>query len=132
MLAYETGQPALLVVLSGTLPVNFRGTTYRFPLSIWVPHAYPREAPIVYATPTGEIVVRPGQHVGGDGRCYHPYLANWAEFWSVSAFRLLSRAMYNRGLEKTLLPRKINLVGLRNGFALFFCVEGLSMGGCGY
>ncbi|KAI9767808.1 MAG: hypothetical protein M1840_005489 [Geoglossum simile] len=81
---YETGQPALLVVLSGTLPVNFRGTTYRFPLSIWVPHAYPREAPMVYVTPTGEIVVRPGQHVGGDGRCYHPYLANWAEFWSRS------------------------------------------------
>ncbi|KAI9784601.1 MAG: hypothetical protein M1839_001823 [Geoglossum umbratile] len=81
---YETGQPALLVVLSGTLPVNFRGTTYRFPLSIWVPHAYPREAPVVYVTPTGEIVVRPGQHVGGDGRCYHPYLANWAEFWSRS------------------------------------------------
>ncbi|KAH0565059.1 hypothetical protein GP486_001541, partial [Trichoglossum hirsutum] len=82
--AYETGQPALLLVLSGTLPVTFRGTTYRFPLSVWVPHAYPREAPIVYVVPTGEIAVRPGQHVGGDGRCYHPYLAGWAEFWNRS------------------------------------------------
>ncbi|KAH0545156.1 hypothetical protein FGG08_000768 [Glutinoglossum americanum] len=81
---YETGQPALLLVLSGTLPVTFRGTTYRFPLSVWVPHAYPREAPMVYVVPTEEIVIRPGQHVGGDGKCYHPYLAGWAEFWSRS------------------------------------------------
>ncbi|KIV83924.1 hypothetical protein, variant [Exophiala sideris] len=30
------------------------------------------------------MVVRPGQHVGGDGRVYHPYLAHWREAWERS------------------------------------------------
>lgn len=30
------------------------------------------------------MLVRPGQHVSGDGRVYHPYLAQWAKYWDVS------------------------------------------------
>ena len=30
------------------------------------------------------MLVRPGQHVSGDGRVYHPYLANFGKFWDVS------------------------------------------------
>ena len=48
-----------------------------FPLSIWVPHGYPREVPLAFVTPTKEMAVRPGQHVSGEGRIYHPYLAGW-------------------------------------------------------
>ena len=70
-----------MLTLSGTLPVAFRGTTYRFPLKLWVPQAYPQEAPIVYVTPGQEMVIRPGQHVGVDGRVYHPYLADWTRMW---------------------------------------------------
>jgi hypothetical protein len=29
------------------------------------------------------MVVRPGQHVSGDGRVYHPYLAQWGQYWDV-------------------------------------------------
>ncbi|CBX98563.1 hypothetical protein LEMA_P078020.1 [Plenodomus lingam JN3] len=82
--AYENGASALLLLLSGTLPVTFRGATYGFPMAIWVPYGYPREAPMVYMTPSQDMVVRPGQHVGGDGRVYHPYLAQWAQYWDVS------------------------------------------------
>jgi len=82
--AYEHGASALLVNLSGTLPVTFRGTVYRFPIVLWIPHAYPREAPLVYVTPTEGIVVRPGQHVDPQGKIYHPYLVGWAEYWDVS------------------------------------------------
>ncbi|RCI12505.1 hypothetical protein L249_0602 [Ophiocordyceps polyrhachis-furcata BCC 54312] len=74
------GTSALLLHLSGTIPVVFRGSTYRFPLSIWVPHAYPREPPLVYVTPTQSMVVRPGQHVDPQGQVYHPYLARWSDF----------------------------------------------------
>jgi hypothetical protein len=81
--AYENGTSALLLTLSGTLPVTFRGATYGFPVAIWVPYAYPREPPIVYITPSQDMVVRPGQHVSGDGRVYHPYLAQWAQYWDV-------------------------------------------------
>jgi ESCRT-I complex subunit TSG101 len=39
----------------------------------------------VYVTPVEGMLVRPGQHVSGDGKVYHPYLAKWAGFWDVSA-----------------------------------------------
>ncbi|KAK0386664.1 hypothetical protein NLU13_6499 [Sarocladium strictum] len=81
---FPNGSSALLVHLTGTLPVNFRGSTYRFPMSIWVPHAYPREAPLVYVTPTATMMIRPGQHVDPQGQVYHPYLVGWIEFWDKS------------------------------------------------
>ena len=83
-LAFVDGTSALLVHLSGTLPITFRGATYRFPISVWVPHAYPRAAPLVYVTPTEKMFVRPGQHVDPQGQVYHPYLAAWPSFWDVS------------------------------------------------
>jgi ESCRT-I complex subunit TSG101 len=80
---FDNGVSALLVHLSGTIPVVFRGNTYRFPISIWVPHTYPREAPLTYVKPTESMMIRPGQHVDPQGRIYHPYLVGWAEFWDV-------------------------------------------------
>ncbi|KUI74369.1 hypothetical protein VM1G_09682 [Cytospora mali] len=82
--AFPNGSSALLLHISGTIPVTFRGTTYRFPVSIWIPHAYPREPPLVYVTPTETMVVRPGQHVDPQGQVYHPYLVGWADFWDKS------------------------------------------------
>ncbi|TAQ88945.1 hypothetical protein B7494_g2707 [Chlorociboria aeruginascens] len=81
---YENGVSALLLHLSGTLPVTFRGTVYRFPIALWIPHGYPQEAPLVYVTPTDGMVVRPGQHVDPQGKVYHPYLVGWAEYWDKS------------------------------------------------
>ncbi|KAI6086814.1 UEV-domain-containing protein [Hypoxylon rubiginosum] len=82
---FDNGVSALLLHLSGTVPVIFRGTTYRFPISLWIPHAYPREAPLGYVTPTETMMVRPGQHVDPQGRIYHPYLVGWTEFWDKSS-----------------------------------------------
>ncbi|KXJ95037.1 UEV domain-domain-containing protein [Microdochium bolleyi] len=81
---FDNGVSALLLHLSGTVPVVFRGTTYRFPIAIWVPHAYPREPPLVYVTPNEAMMVRPGQHVDPQGRVYHPYLTAWPTFWDKS------------------------------------------------
>jgi hypothetical protein len=86
--AYENGRPALLLLLSGTLPVTFRNAVYRFPISVWIPQSYPREAPMVFVIPTQDMVVRPGQHVSGEGRVYHHYLAHWADAWDVSGLTL--------------------------------------------
>ena len=64
--------------------MNFRGTTYRFPIALWIPHAYPHEAPLVYVTPVEGMVVRAGQHVDPQGKVYHPYLMRWPDYWDVS------------------------------------------------
>ncbi|TID18307.1 UEV-domain-containing protein [Venturia nashicola] len=82
---YENGASALLLQVHGTIPVQFRGTTYRFPISLWIPHAYPKESPMAYVTPAQDMLVRPGQHVSSDGRVYHPYLAQWATYWDKSS-----------------------------------------------
>ncbi|KAL4962891.1 putative endosomal sorting complex protein TSG101 [Aspergillus stella-maris] len=88
---YETGFSALLLQLSGTLPVNYRGTVYKFPIALWIPNTYPREPPIVYVRPTQDMAVRVGQHVTLEGRVYHHYLAHWAGAWERSSlFDLLS------------------------------------------
>ncbi|KAJ5153519.1 Ubiquitin E2 variant N-terminal [Penicillium canariense] len=81
---YENGFSALLLHLVGTLPVAFRGTTYRFPIALWIPNTYPHEPPMIYVTPTQDMAVRVGQHVTLEGRVYHHYLAHWAEAWDRS------------------------------------------------
>ncbi|KAJ5884763.1 hypothetical protein N7495_009273 [Penicillium taxi] len=81
---YENGSSALLLQVVGTLPVVFRGSTYRFPVTLWIPNTYSREAPMVYVTPPQDMVVRVGQHVTLEGRVYHHYLAHWAETWDKS------------------------------------------------
>ncbi|KAJ5651805.1 hypothetical protein N7507_009231 [Penicillium longicatenatum] len=81
---YENGFSALLLHLVGTLPAVFRGTTYRFPVAVWIPNTYPREPPMVYVTPPQDMTVRVGQHVTLEGRVYHHYLAHWAEAWDKS------------------------------------------------
>jgi ESCRT-I complex subunit TSG101 len=86
---FENGSSALLLTLSGTIPVVFRSNTYRFPIKLWMPHAYPQEAPMAYVTPSRDMLIRAGQHVGVDGRVYHPYLRDWNKMWdraSVAEF----------------------------------------------
>ncbi|KAL5333508.1 UEV domain-containing protein [Aspergillus crustosus] len=82
---HENGLSALLLQLSGTLPVTYRGTIYKFPISLWIPNTYPREPPIAYVTPTQDMAIRAGQHVTLEGRIYHHYLAHWAGAWERSS-----------------------------------------------
>lgn len=51
------------------------------------------------------MLVRPGQHVSGDGKVYHPYLVKWAGFWDVSAEPEIhgSKTMANGPLQKSSL-----------------------------
>lgn len=79
MVAYENGRSSLLLNVSGTVPVSFRGATYMFPVTLWVPLEFPRAAPITFVTPTKSMAVRAGQYVSAEGRVYHPYLAGWRE-----------------------------------------------------
>ncbi|CEL07661.1 hypothetical protein ASPCAL10817 [Aspergillus calidoustus] len=81
---YETGDFALLLHLSGTLPVTYRGQVYKFPIALWIPNTYPRDPPLAYVTPTQDMAVRVGQHVTLEGRIYHHYLAHWAGAWERS------------------------------------------------
>ena len=88
--------------MQGTLPVSFRGTTYAFPISIWIPQEYPKAAPLGFITPTADMIVRPGQYVSGEGKIYHPYLAGWRDDVSNMGKRAypFSEAMLGKYVEE--------------------------------
>lgn len=93
----------------------FRGTTYHFPLKIWLPHAYPLEAPNIYVTPRQDMAVRPGQHVGVDGRVYHPYLRDWAKVWDrASLAEFLGYLQHIFGKEPPVVSRAQEMAQERN------------------
>lgn len=83
-LAYNTGQTALLLLLHGTLPISYRGATYQIPLHVWVPHEYPRNAPLAFVVPTKEMAVRKGKEVEPDGQVREEVVDQWWRSWEVS------------------------------------------------
>ena len=71
-----------------------------------MPHAYPYEAPNVYVTPGKDMLVRPGQHVGVDGRVYHPYLRDWGRMWDrASVAEFLDYLQHIFGKEPPVISR---------------------------
>ncbi|CAB4030913.1 tumor susceptibility gene 101 isoform X2, partial [Paramuricea clavata] len=66
-----------LLCLDGTIPVNYRGSTYNIPISIWLQEKHPYIAPFAHVVPTAEMEIKPGRHVDAHGRVYLPFLTEW-------------------------------------------------------
>lgn len=81
---YDDGRTQLLLIMSGTIPIQFRNATYNIPVDIWVPRTYPREPPIVYVRPTSTMLVRKGRNVDVSGKVGGDYLQHWEKKWEVS------------------------------------------------
>ena len=82
--AFDTGQTALLLLLHGTLPISFRGSTYHIPIHLWIPHEYPRAPPLAFVVPTKEMGVRKGREVDPSGRVQEGVVGQWWGSWQVS------------------------------------------------
>lgn len=67
---YDDGTSKDLVCLKGTIPINYRGSTYNIPVCIWVQERHPFIPPLCYVEPTAEMEVNPGRHVDLSGRIY--------------------------------------------------------------
>lgn len=64
--------------LAGTVPVFYRGNQYNIPINVWITEQYPRSGPLVYVTPTPEMIIKPKhKHCDSTGMCYFPYLSSW-------------------------------------------------------
>lgn len=67
------------VYLAGTIPVVYNGASYNIPVAVWVPLSYPAVPPVVYVTPTPDMIVKPRhRHVDSAGMTYLPYLSSWS------------------------------------------------------
>ncbi|EFP88633.2 uncharacterized protein PGTG_14838 [Puccinia graminis f. sp. tritici CRL 75-36-700-3] len=74
---FDDGRTALLVSLTGTIPVHYRALSYNIPIAIWLPFEFPTEPPIIYLTPTNEMIIRKGTHVEPGGKCIAGYFNSW-------------------------------------------------------
>lgn len=77
MFTFPNGAHQELFTLAGTIPVNYRGTTYNIPVAIYFPQDYPYSPPMCYVRPTPDMMVKPARHVDTSGRVYLPYLTDW-------------------------------------------------------
>lgn len=73
----------LLLTLQGTIPITFRGATYNIPIAYWLPHEYPREAPIAYVVPATNMLVRQSKSVELSGLIKDDSLQAWSRKWEV-------------------------------------------------
>ncbi|KAG7911301.1 hypothetical protein KL905_000044 [Ogataea polymorpha] len=66
----DLGKEELMVKVYGT---NEQEVTFE----IWIPHEYPRMAPLIYikAGPGRQVV--PNNYLDANGRFYHPFLSDW-------------------------------------------------------
>ncbi|KAI8467154.1 MAG: UEV domain-containing protein, partial [Monoraphidium minutum] len=67
-----------LLKAQGTVPIHFQGVKYNIPVIIWLPERYPMHAPLVYVTPTPNMVIKHNHScVEPQGQVRTPYLSAW-------------------------------------------------------
>lgn len=75
---HNDGRSINLLQAEGTVPMVYQGVTYNIPITIWLMESYPRQPPVVYVTPTRDMIIkRPHSHVNPSGMVTIPYLINW-------------------------------------------------------
>lgn len=75
---FNDGRSRDLLVLEGTIPVPYKGSSYNIPLSIFVLDTHPTHAPICYVRPTTEMQIKVSENVDRNGKVYMPYLHEWS------------------------------------------------------
>ncbi|WWC66415.1 uncharacterized protein I206_100317 [Kwoniella pini CBS 10737] len=78
---FDSGQTALLLLLHGTLPISYRGSTYHIPINVWIPHDYPKSPPILFVVPTKEMAIRKSKEVDPSGRVNENAVEYWWRSW---------------------------------------------------
>ncbi|GMS95988.1 hypothetical protein PENTCL1PPCAC_18163, partial [Pristionchus entomophagus] len=61
----------------GTIPVQYKGSVYNIPISIYLWDSHPYYAPICNVVPTATMVIKESEHVNKQGRVFLPYLNEW-------------------------------------------------------
>jgi len=74
----NTGNESLLITLTGTVPLIFKGTRYHAPINMFIPTQYPTKPPIVFVRPTSGMQLKSDHpNVTRDGECTHSYFRYW-------------------------------------------------------
>jgi ESCRT-I complex subunit TSG101 len=57
---HNDGRVTRLLRAEGTVPIYYQGVKYNIPVSLFLPETFPRVGPIVYVTPTANMIIKPG------------------------------------------------------------------------
>lgn len=71
------GKPQEVICCKGTIPVRYRDKIYNIPIKLFLSGLHPCKPPLVYVTPTSNMVIKAGKHVDNFGRVFMPYLTDW-------------------------------------------------------
>ncbi|KAL5011153.1 hypothetical protein ScPMuIL_013458 [Solemya velum] len=74
---FNDGNRKDLLSLDGTIPVNYKGSTYNIPICIWILDTHPYNPPMVYVKPTSTMQIKQGRNVDANGKVDLPYLRDW-------------------------------------------------------
>jgi len=77
LFVFNNGAQKYLLALSGTIPVQYKGTVYNIPIVIWLLDTHPYNAPMVFVKPTPDMRIKVSRHVDHNGKVYLPYLHDW-------------------------------------------------------
>ncbi|TVU49227.1 hypothetical protein EJB05_00525, partial [Eragrostis curvula] len=106
LFTHNDGRAAHLLQADGTIPIHHAGASYNLPAVVWLPEPYPRSPPLVFLSPTRDMVVKPNHPlVDRSGLVANaPYLRSWV-FPSSNLVDLVRSLSHLFGLDPPLFTR---------------------------
>ncbi|KAM0855781.1 hypothetical protein ACQ4PT_049562 [Festuca glaucescens] len=79
LFTHNDGRAAHLLQADGTIPITHAGAVYNLPAVLWLPEPYPRAPPLVFLSPTRDMLIKPHHPlVDRSGLVAGaPYLRSW-------------------------------------------------------
>lgn len=75
--AFSDGRFKDLLSLEGTIPINYKGSSYNIPVCIWLAETHPHSPPMCFVKPTQDMQIKTSMYVDFNGKIYLPYLHDW-------------------------------------------------------
>ncbi|XP_006648183.1 protein ELC-like [Oryza brachyantha] len=106
LFTHNDGRAAHLLQADGTIPIHHAGASYNLPAVLWLPEPYPRSPPLVFLSPTRDMVIKPHHPlVDRSGLVANaPYLRSWV-FPSSNLVDLVRSLSHLFGLDPPLFTR---------------------------
>ncbi|KAM0921636.1 hypothetical protein ACQ4PT_006610 [Festuca glaucescens] len=106
LFTHNDGRAAHLLQADGTIPIIQAGAVYNLPAVLWLPEPYPRAPPLVFLSPTRDMLIKPHHPlVDRSGLVAGaPYLRSWV-FPSSNLLDLARSLSHLFGLDPPLFSR---------------------------
>lgn len=75
---HNDGRTSNLLQADGTIPMYYQDVKYNIPITVWLLETYPRQPPLVFVTPTRDMIIKPRHPcVDASGMVSSQYIHHW-------------------------------------------------------